>query len=126
VRLDAQSEARRRARRTAGARDPVALPRLRLDIGERAARARLARLEYRRHAQERSRAMTKREAGEIAEAITLIETGRATIAILRLRRLLSDTGHPAPAHINADMRPPTPGIDHKESNHGTPNDDTSG
>ena len=36
-------------------------------------------------------------AGEIAEAITMIETGRAELAVIRLRSLLAKHGHPTPA-----------------------------
>jgi len=50
--------------------------------------------------------MGKREAGEVAEAITQIETGQIQNAALRLRLLLRDTGHPEPARIQFEAREP--------------------
>lgn len=40
------------------------------------------------------------DAGEVAEAITLLETGRVDQASTRLRLLLKANGHPVPAPLH--------------------------
>ena len=56
-----------------------------------------------RHGSKRQ-GMGKREAGEVAEAITFLESGNPAACAALLRRLLRDCGHPEPARIQFESR----------------------
>jgi len=48
--------------------------------------------------------MNSGEAGQVADAITLLETGRVDMALTRLRTLLASSGYPSPAVIRRPGR----------------------
>jgi len=50
------------------------------------------------------RSISKREAGELAECITLAETGQITQAVERMRSLLRNAGYPVPAAVRGVER----------------------